>query len=271
MGTAPGHTLGTARRAARFASWVRAWRAGHVPYDDVVSDIEVGEDHSMVSADPPAGGHARFGGPVETPLREALADFSGLHPEEIRLVLPAPGDPRGLPGPGTAFTGEALAAGEGVIAGTTGLVPIVRHHTSGSGDQFVSVLWRAYALPDLPPGGGAPPSAAEAEAELTEALASATTALAALDVARWRPELANALAALRARDSGEELPWVFDPRARRLYSRASMVDRVLALADESAPGAAVNAFEAEQRDAALRPLATACRRALMAACNAPLP
>lgn len=49
-----------------------------------------------------------------------------------------------------------------------------------------------------------------------------------------------------------------------------MLDRVLALAGESAPGGAVNTFEAQQRDAALRPLTTACRQALVAACNAPL-
>ena len=36
----------------------------------------------------------------------------------------------------------------------------------------------------------------------------------------------------------------------------------------SIPG--YSAYEANQRAAALRPLATACRRALVAACNAPL-
>jgi hypothetical protein len=45
---------------------------------------------------------------------------------------------------------------------------------------------------------------------------------------------------------------------------------VLALAEHSAPGGAVNGYEAQQRDAALRPLTTACRQALVAACNSPL-
>jgi hypothetical protein len=49
-----------------------------------------------------------------------------------------------------------------------------------------------------------------------------------------------------------------------------VLDRVLALAAEVAPGGAVNGFEAQQRDAALRPLTVACRRALVAACNSPL-
>ncbi len=39
-----------------------------------------------------------------------------------------------------------------------------------------------------------------------------------------------------------------------------MLDRVLVLAGQAAPGGAVNGYEAQQRDAALRPLTTACRR-----------
>src|SRR5690606_30997291 len=108
------------------------------------------------------------------------------------------------------------------------------------------------------------------EAELSQALAEATAQLTHLDIARWRPELAGALAALRRHDDAGDLPPVFNPRARRLYARASLLDRVLTLAEGSAPGGAVNAFEARQRDDALRPLTTACRRALVAACNAPL-
>jgi anti-sigma factor RsiW len=111
---------------------------------------------------------------------------------------------------------------------------------------------------------------AEAEAELTAALAEATTQLTRLDVAQWRPELAGALQALRRPESTATLPVGFDPRARRLFARASILDQVLTLAEHSAPGGAVNGYEAQQRDAALRPLTTACRQALMAACNSPL-
>src|SRR5204862_7347644 len=113
-------------------------------------------------------------------------------------------------------------------------------------------------------------TAAEAEAELSQALSDATRTLAKLDIAQWRPELAGALAALRKPDSGTDLPPGYDPRARRLYARASVLDRVLALAEHAAPGGAVNGYEAQQRDAALRPLVGSCRRALVAACNAPM-
>lgn len=250
----------TVRRSARFVSWVRAWRAGLVPYDEVAGEIAGDEEH--LATDVP-------GTWTDVPLAEAVAALSKLHPDEVRLVLPVPGDPRGLPGPGP-FTGAALITGEGVVAGMLGLVPEVRTHTSGSGDTFETVLWRVFALPELTAQRyHDEPSAAEAEAELSAALMAATTALTKLDVAQWRPELAGALQALRKPDNSTDLPPGYDARARRLYARASVLDRVLALAELSAPGV-INGYEAQQRDAALRPLTQACRRALVAACNAPM-
>src|SRR5215468_10538686 len=135
-----------ARRSVRFVTWARAWRAGTVSYDDVADETERDEEHLV--ADAPDTW-------TDIPLREAVRALSKLHPDEIRLVLPAPGDPRGLPGPG-AFTGAALLAGEGVIAGRLGFVPEERVHTSGSGDTFSTVVWHVYPLPD-------PSSAARAD------------------------------------------------------------------------------------------------------------
>jgi hypothetical protein len=250
----------TVRRSTRFVAWVRAWRAGLVPYDDVADEIAGDEEHLV--ADAP-------GTWTDVPLGQGLRVLSKLHPDELRLVLPAPGDPAGLPGPGP-FTGAALVAGESVVAPGLGLIPEVRTHTSGSGVTFETVLWRCYPLPETALTPVDQPGAAEAEAELSRTLIEATSALTKLDVAQWRPELAGALAALRRPDNGTDLPPGYDPRARRLYARASVLDRVLALAEHAAPGGAVNGYEAQQRDAALRPLVACCRRALVAACNAPM-
>jgi len=247
------------RRSSRFVAWVRAWRAGLVPFDDVAAEIAGDEEHLV--ADAP-------GTWTDVPLSEGVAALSKLHPDEVRLVMPAPGDPRGLPGPGP-FTGAALVTGEGVLASRLGLVPEVRTHTSGSGVTFETVLWRCFPLPEACHSADEP-TAAEAEAELSTALTEATRALTKLDVAQWRPELAGALAALRRPDNGTDLPPGYDPRARRLFARASVLDRVLALAEHAAPGGAVTGYEAQQRDAALRPLLVACRRALVAAGNAPM-
>jgi len=261
MSPATGAATLVARRSSRFVAWVRAWRAGLVPYDEVADEVAGDEEHLV--ADAP-------GAWTDLPLRDALPTLSRLSPDEIRLVLPAPGDPRGLPGPGP-FAGAALIAGEAVVAGSLGLIPEVRNHTSGSGVTFETVLWRVYPVSDLGPAPSfGDPGPAEAEVDLSTALAEATAALTRLDVAQWRPELAGALAALRRPDSGIDLPPGFDPRARRLFARASVLDRVLALAEHAAPGGAVNGYEAQQRDVALRPLTVACRRALVAACNAPL-
>lgn len=251
-------TVGT-RRSARLVMWARAWRAGTVSYDDVADETQGDEEHLV--ADAPDTW-------TDIPLREAIRAFSRLHPDEIRLVLPAAGDPRGLPGP-SPFSAGALEVGEGVIASRLGLVPTVRTHTSGSGDTFETVVWQAYSLPEAPAALG-DPDPAEAESDLAAALAEATATLTQLDIAAWKPELAGALAALRKPENGTDLPPGYSPRARRLFARASVLDRVLALAAEVAPGGAVNGFEAQRRDEALRPLMVACRRGLVAACNSPL-
>ena len=177
----------------------------------------------------------------------------------------------GCPVPGP-FTGHALAAGEGVIAGDLGLVPGGTHTHLRLRRRVLDRGLAGVRIADSPPTSRrAPPDEpAQAEADLSVALAEATAALSQLDVAAWRPELAGSLAALRKPDHGTDLPPGFSPRARRLFARASVLDRVLALAAVVAPGGAVNAFEAQRRDDALRPLMSACRQALMAACNSPL-
>ena len=248
----------TARRSTRFVAWVRAWRAGFVPFDELADEIARDEEHLV--ADAP-------GTWTDVPLSHGLPLFAKVHPDDIRLVLPAPGDPRGLPGPGE-LTGAAMLAGEAVMTPEFGIVPQVQRHTSGSGVEFETVLWRFFPVADYKPVFQL--GAAEAEGELTMALVEATTQLTKLDVAQWKPELAGALQALRRPESAATLPTGFYPRARRLFARASVLDQVLALASTNAPGGAVNGYEAQQRDAALRPLMTACRQALVAACNSPL-
>jgi hypothetical protein len=258
MSPATGAATRTARRSTRFVAWVRAWRAGLVPFDELADEIADGEEQLV--ADAP-------GTWTDVSLTQGLPTFAKLHPDDIRLVLPVPGDPRGLPGPGE-LTGAALLAGEAVMTPEFGVVPEVRRHTSGSGMEFETVLWRFHPAPEHRQVFQI--GAAEAEAELTAALGEATTALTKLDVAQWKPELAGALQALRRPESTATLPPGFDPRSRRLFARASVLDQVLALAGTNAPGGAVNGFEAQARDAALRPLTAACRQALVAACNAPL-
>jgi hypothetical protein len=247
-------------RSGRLVAWVRAWRAGLVPFDDVVTAVQ-GDDEEHEVADLPGHVHA-------VPLRTALGELSGLAVDAVRLVLPAAGDPRGLPGPG-AFSTAALAAGEGAVCGGAGLVPAVERRVSGSGEVWHTVLWHVVPLPEAPRPAEVL-DVAEAEHDLLDALRTATDSLLDLDVARWRPELGEALTDLRRPSARSDLPPGYDSRAHRLLHRAELVARIVTLAGEDAPGAAVNAHEAVARDAALRPLATAARRARLAAHNAPL-
>jgi hypothetical protein len=228
--------------------------------DDVLAAVQA-DDESHEVADLPGHVHA-------VPLRTGLAALSSVDPDAVRLVLPAAGDPRGLPGPG-AFTTAALAAGEGVVCGDLGWVPTVERRVSGSDDVWHTVLWQVLPLPPVRSPGDIL-SVAEAEHDLLAALRTATDMLLDLDVARWRPELVEAFADLRSDHAAADLPRGYDARAHRLLYRAELVTRIVRLAGADAPGGAVSAFEAAGRDAALRPLATAARRASVAAHNSPV-
>jgi hypothetical protein len=128
----------------------------------------------------------------------------------------------------------------------------------------VCVLWTVYEIAEPAPD---PLTVPEAEHDLTSATRDAASALAALDVASWRPEVASGLARVR-RGMTPDLPPGHDGRAVRLLAQADRLAAVLDLAAQDAPGGAVTALEARARDEALKPVAVAVRRARVAAYNA---
>jgi hypothetical protein len=259
------------RPSARLVGWANAWLAGHVSLDDAVDGV-IGDDGALFRLPEPDGAER-----IERTAL-ALAALRGRGTTALRLVLPVSGDPSGLPGPGE-FNLAALAAGEAALTvdgAPLGFVP-VRSPIDGLNE----VLWRAYPVTALwgpgcsggpggpgGPGGHGLPSLSEAERDLHETLREATNALLRLDVARWRPEVAEALRELRDGAGAEDaLPPGYPPRARRVLVLARRVGAItgLALAD---PGAAVSAGEMAVRTATLRPLIAASRRAEVAAYNA---
>ncbi|GAA3382255.1 hypothetical protein [Cryptosporangium minutisporangium] len=252
------------QRSATLAAWVRSWRAGLVSFDEVLDEATGGEEHLVRHPDG-----------TEESLAAALIELaasSRVSPDAVRVVLPAAGDPRGLPGPGP-FSSAALVAGEGVVLGASGLVPEPDAPSTAHldpADRWAGTRWLANPLP-VAPVPAEPLTLAEADHDLTMALTETIGALRELDVARLPPGLARGLASLRGEDgAGPSLPIGYGPRARRLSARATTIAGVLALASADASGAAVNAYETSARDAALRPLATAARRARAAAVNSPL-
>ncbi len=194
------------------------------------------------------------GSPQPQPLILALGAMRNLGATGAGIALPVPGDPLGLAGPGP-FNVEVLEVGEGVVldGADLGLVP----HRAGAG-----VVWACHPavsrrqLPDP----------FEADAALRQALLRTTDVLADLDVARWRPEVADELMALR-RHTDLGLPATMPSRAVRLAGLSGRCRTIVELALED-DGGSLSATEAESRRAALTPLDQAASRGLVAACSA---
>lgn len=233
-------------RSADLAVWFTAWAAGHASLDDARDAVVAGD-----------AAHHVVGLPGESdavPLILALGRLRTAGAVSAGLALPVPGDPLGLAGP-PAFNAEALEAEEAVVFDglDAGVVP----HVAGAG-----VVWSFHAatsrrqVPDL----------AEADTGLRQALLATAERLADLEVARWRPEVADELMALR-RVSDVTLPPHWSARAVRLASLALRCRTIVDLALED-DGGAVTAAEADTRRAALAPLDHAARRGLVAACSA---
>ena len=122
------------------------------------------------------------------------------------------------------------------------------------------MFWHAYAarprqLTDV----------GEADRRLRLAMVQTADQLAALDVARWRPDVADELTDLRTFGRLDSPPGT-PPRCVELAARALQAAGIVDLALDD-DGAAITHAEAEGRRTALRDLATAARHALVAACS----
>jgi hypothetical protein len=231
--------------SGRFALWFSAWTSGTTSLDDA-RDAIVGDDvaHDVTGLPGTSG---------SLPLIVALGMLRGQGAVGAGLALPVPGDPLGLAGP-SVFNAEVLDVGEGVVldGADLGLVP----HRAGPG-----VVWAAHPAVSR----RQVPDPSEADAALRRTLLLAADALADLDVARWRPAVADELMALR-RSADLDVPGTMTPRAVRLAALASRCRTIVDLALED-DGASVTAAEADARRRALTPLDHAARRGLVAACS----
>jgi hypothetical protein len=236
--------------AGRFAVWATAWLSGRTSYDSAL-DALLGNTAHRVSGLP--------GIDEAVPLGRALSALRGLGERRFRLVLPVPGDVRGLPAsPGLAPL--ALESGQAAVGDRLVLVP------EPLGPEVVQ--WTAFPLDGIPPV--APPvegSLRAVSGALDLAVGDAARTLAGLDLARWNPEVPALLAGLGKTMTAPALPADHDALAVSVLGRAQRLAKMLDLAMADAPGGAVNHAQAAARDTALRPLADAVREATTAAYN----
>jgi hypothetical protein len=249
-------------RSALLTAWGNAWLGGEVALTELVARVGVMDDDHTV-----AGLWVD-----DLPLEQAVARLRADAVLRLRLVLPAPGDVLGLPGPGP-FTSAALTASEAVLAlradgSGTGLVPTVTAHGTPFDGTVTTVLWTAYDVGVAGPDPG--PFLHDAEHDLRRGVLDCVELLRDLDVARWRPEVAGALQDLRTQArrgiEDDELPGSYSIRARQLLIQARQLAGVLSLATVDA-GGAVDTRETAAREQALRGLEHLVRRARVAAYN----
>lgn len=226
--------------SASLALWLSAWLAGQAS-PDAVRDAVVGADAA----------HDVGFGEESLPLVLALGRLRGAGARGASLALPVPGDLLGLAGPADT-NAAALETGEAVVVwgADLALVP----WRAGAG-----VVWSV--LPARTPVQV--PDVFEAGATLRTRLAGAAEGLAALDLARWRPELADELHDLR-RPHRLPMPPGTPERVESLLALAARCRRIVELALQDEPG--VSAYEIDRRRAVLDDLDAAARRAMVAAC-----
>ena len=244
----------TLPRSARLAAWSAAWLRGTVSIDDVVARVQADDEPHTAAGLPGLTGTAS--------LNEALWELRKTGVTGLRVVLPAPGDPRGLGGPAD-LNGHVIDAGEALltVGAPYALVPDVQAF-GPPGDQGHFVTWHCHHA-DPPPAG---PDLAEAERAMTTALLDASTALTQLDIASWRPEVDALLDDVRSNREAEPLPRGFPAQAQTIAARGARLLAVVEFALDD-DGTALSVAVAQSRRAALTTLGHTARHALVAACN----
>lgn len=213
-------------------------------------DAVIGDDATHTVAGLAGLGLGGEGG-TET-LIGGLARLRAGGASAIGAAFPVEGDLVGLGGP-ASFNAGALNEGEAVVVVGThvGLVPV----RVGAAVTWVAHRAQPRQLPDV----------GEADRALRAALLETANALALLDVARWRPEVADRLLNLRHR-APVAAPVGVPARCVELAARGLQALEIaeLGMADDSGE---LTAYEVEVRRTSLRPLERAGRQALVAACS----
>lgn len=249
--------------SATMTVWLSAWLAGAAAPDDVLDALEPwAEAHDVVAADEPTAGLTGLPGPADRPtsttfLLAALRRVGAGAGVAARLVLPVPGDLRGMPSTG-AFSRAAVESGEGVLLTDVGYGLVPAPVADGL------LRWQLHSvLEAVPPDEHLP--LGETEHGLRDQVRRSASTLTSLGVARHRPGVRQEIEnTLRARPRSL-WPDGMPAPALRVLAHADEVEAILAAASVDDPGGALTASAAAARTEALRPLAAGVRTARRAA------
>ncbi|MGH3928509.1 MAG: hypothetical protein ACRDTF_00860 [Pseudonocardiaceae bacterium] len=246
--------------SATLTVWASAWLHGVAAPDDVIDALHTWADlHEVVAADELTAEQLQLPTPEQTPTSVVglLAAARRAGAGGGRLLLPVPGDVRGLP-PEGPLGPAALEAGEvAVLTGTDLAGTELAVVPTGIGGTVLR--WTVFAPGPLPPTPE--PGLSDAEHGLRGAVRQAATTLVDLDVARHRPGVRAEIAAALEHRVRPPWPEGTPGRALRVLQQADEVEAILGAADTDEPGGALSATAAAARSAALRPLSTAVREA----------
>jgi hypothetical protein len=268
-----------------FSVWANAWLAGQAAPDDVLDALSAWAPiHSVTAYDAVAAGRTGLPWPdvdaagamsllqtVRTAAGPRSATSWPARPA-IDLVLPVPGDVRGLPA-GTQFQRDALDVGEAIVVRAPegeaiGLVPAFEcgDEDDSAVPEITVLSWSVYSLP----GGPAPDQIelGDAEYALRSAVRSAAETLGSLQPVPGCEDPRALVEELLQAGSFHRIPDHAPDRALRVLSTAAHVDAIIAVSGGPTPIATQSASEEQIAAAAIRPLATVVRAARSAAVSA---
>lgn len=239
--------------------WSSAWLRGSAASDDVLDALQIwAEEHEVRAVDAELAARLDLPGPDETPAGPAmlLAALRKAGSADGELVLPVPGDVRGLGG-SNSFAKLALQCAEAAALTDSGLGLVPRTVADGI------LRWTVFEIGELPPAEHMP--IGEAEHGMTSAMREAASTLIDLDIAKHRPGVREEIAETVAKRPAPPWPEDVPQRPLRVLQRASEVEAILWVATDDAPGGALSASATRARTDALRPLFDSVRAARCAA------
>jgi hypothetical protein len=267
--------------------WANAWLAGAAAPDDVLDALSLwAPRHSVTAYDSVAAGRTGLPWPDLTDsgavsLLQTLrtgAGRGGSSPA-MGVVLPVPGDVRGLPA-GTQFQRDAVTAGEALIvasdpAEAIGLVPDYEYPDIDDSDDPdaapdpCGMSWTVYSVPGAKPMEGL--DLGEAEYAMRSAVRSAADALGALhaeaagsDIEDPRSLVEQVVESERQHSIPDHAP----TRALRVLDNAAYIDAIITVSSGLIPIGLNSSADVQTASEALRPLNSVVRSARLAAVSA---